>query len=487
MEYTILILLLPLLSFLFLGLAGMKLKPVVAGAIGTAVLAVVALLSYCTAFEYFSAGRDAAGMFPTLVPWNTVWLPISRTLHIDLGILLDPISVMMLVVISTVSLMVHVYSLGYMKGERGFQRYYAFLSLFTMSMMGLVVATNIFQMYLFWELVGVSSYLLIGFYYTKKEAVAASKKAFIVTRFADLGFLVGILFYGYYAGTFSFTPDVQLLAAAGAMIPLALGLMFGAPVVMISGFGATLNQYFHIPSAAGSAILAVLAFLTIVFGLRKLIDICGAIGPIIIVISIATGVIYLFQHIGGLTHGIAVAESLPINRIAPMWLISGLYYTTCTPMHSAPFFTATAATVSNKKDAIKGGILGVCLYCLVVTIMTSAIFTNIEYLSTKEVPNLEIANSISPILGLIFVVIIFLGIYSSAVPSMLSMCRSFQKEKTAKYNIFAAVLVGVSLFCATLLPFSQLMNLVYGAYGVIGGVFTIFVFIRVIKDHKAAA
>ena len=226
MEYTILILLLPLLSFLFLGLAGMKLKPVVAGAIGTAVLAGVALLCYCTAFEYFSAGRDAAGMFPTLVPWNTVWLPISRTLHIDLGILLDPISVMMLVVISTVSLMVHVYSLGYMKGERGVQRYYAFLSLFTMSMMGLVVATNIFQMYLFWELVGVSSYLLIGFYYTKKEAVAASKKAFIVTRFADLGFLVGILFYGYYAGTFSFTPDVQLLAAAGAMIPLALGLMF---------------------------------------------------------------------------------------------------------------------------------------------------------------------------------------------------------------------------------------------------------------------
>ena len=227
MEYTILILLLPLLSFLFLGLAGMKLKPVVAGAIGTAVLAVVALLSYCTAFEYFSAGRDAAGMFPTLVPWNTVWLPISRTLHIDLGILLDPISVMMLIVISTVSLMVHVYSFGYMKGERGFQRYYAFLSLFTMSMLGLVVATNIFQMYLFWELVGVSSYLLIGFYYTKPAAIAASKKAFIVTRFADLGFLIGILVYGYYAGTYTFQPnEMALLKGGAAMIPLALGLMF---------------------------------------------------------------------------------------------------------------------------------------------------------------------------------------------------------------------------------------------------------------------
>ena len=216
MEYTILLLVLPFVSFLVLGIAGMKLRPAVAGAVGTAVLAVVTAVSYFAAWEYFfGIGRDAAGLYPTLVPWNTVWLPISDTLHIDLGILLDPISVMMLVVISTVSLMVHIYSLGYMKGERGFQRYYAFLSLFTMSMTGLVVATNIFQMYLFWELVGVSSYLLIGFYYTKQEAVAASKKAFIVTRFADLGFLVGILFYGYYAGTFSFTPDAKLLAAAG--------------------------------------------------------------------------------------------------------------------------------------------------------------------------------------------------------------------------------------------------------------------------------
>ena len=128
-----------------------------------------------------------------------------------MGILLDPISVMMLVVISTVSLMVHIYSFGYMKGEVGFQRYYAFLSLFTFCMLGLVVATNIFQMYVFWELVGVSSYLLIGFYYTKPEAIAASKKAFIVTRFADLGFLIGILIYGYYMQTFTFNPGTNAL------------------------------------------------------------------------------------------------------------------------------------------------------------------------------------------------------------------------------------------------------------------------------------
>ena len=227
MEYTILILLLPLLSFLVLGLGGKWMSHRTAGLIGTAVLGAVAVLSYLTAIHYFTAPRLADGTFATLMPYNCTWLPFTPTLSIDLGILLDPISVMMLIVISTVSFMVYLYSFGYMKGERGFQRYYAFLSLFTMSMLGLVVATNIFQMYLFWELVGVSSYLLIGFYYTKPAAIAASKKAFIVTRFADLGFLIGILVYGYYAGTYTFQPnEMALLKGGAAMIPLALGLMF---------------------------------------------------------------------------------------------------------------------------------------------------------------------------------------------------------------------------------------------------------------------
>lgn len=227
MEYTILILLLPFLSFLILGIGGKWMTHRTAGLIGTTVLGIVAALSYVTAFLYFSAPRLADGTFATLMPYNMTWLPFTSSLSIDLGILLDPISVLMLIVISTVSLMVHIYSFGYMKGEVGFQRYYAFLSLFSMSMLGLVVATNIFQMYLFWELVGVSSYLLIGFYYTKPAAIAASKKAFIVTRFADLGFLIGILIYGYYAGTYTFHPDEMSLLTGGAtMLPLALGLMF---------------------------------------------------------------------------------------------------------------------------------------------------------------------------------------------------------------------------------------------------------------------
>ena len=223
-TYTLFILLLPFLSFLFLGVCGKWLSHKAAGWVGTLSLTAVTVLSYTTAYQYFTAER-VNGVFETFVPYNTTWLPLG-SLHFDMGILLDPISVMMLIVISTVSLMVHVYSFGYMHGERGFQRYYAFLSLFTMSMLGLVVATNIFQMYLFWELVGVSSYLLIGFYYTTPAAIAASKKAFIVTRFADMFFLIGILIYGYYCKSFGFDFDAAGFAEGHFMLPTALVLMF---------------------------------------------------------------------------------------------------------------------------------------------------------------------------------------------------------------------------------------------------------------------
>ena len=200
--------------FLFLGLLGGKMSHKLAGTLGTLGMGTVLVLAYTTAFTYFFSGSsefvNAAGERLQAVIFNQTWLAFTDKLVIKLGFLLDPISAMMLVVITTISFMVHLYSLGYMRDhhgvyERGFQRFYAFLSLFSFSMLGLVVATNIFQMYIFWELVGASSYLLIGFYYTKPSAVSASKKAFIVTRFADLGFLIGILILSYYTGTFDFT------------------------------------------------------------------------------------------------------------------------------------------------------------------------------------------------------------------------------------------------------------------------------------------
>lgn len=238
MEYSILILITPLFLFLFLGLVGGKLRPNIAGIIGTLGMGFCAVLAYSVAYQYFFVIGKTANSWQSIMPINFEWLRFTELLHIDLGILLDPISVMMLVVITTVSFMVHIYSLGYMHGEVGFQRYYALLSLFSFSMLGLVVATNIFQMYIFWELVGVSSYSLIGFYYQKPSAVLASKKAFIVTRFADLGFLIGILILSYYTKTFDFATltannaELVISSFAGgtfmgmSLVSVALALIF---------------------------------------------------------------------------------------------------------------------------------------------------------------------------------------------------------------------------------------------------------------------
>ena len=294
MEYTLFILLLPFLSFLFLGLCGKWLSHKVAGLVGTLSLGAVAVLSYMTAFEYFTADR-VNGVFETLVPYNMTWLPLG-SLHFDMGIMLDPISVMMLIVISTVSLMVHIYSMGYMHGEKGFQRYYAFLSLFTMSMLGLVVATNIFQMYLFWELVGVSSYLLIGFYYTTPAAIAASKKAFIVTRFADMFFLIGILIYGYYCGSFGFEFDAEGFAKGAFLLPTALVLMF------IGGAGKSAMFPLHIwlpdamegPTPVSALIHAATMVVAGVFQIARLFPLWIQYAPEALSIVVWVGVLTAF-------------------------------------------------------------------------------------------------------------------------------------------------------------------------------------------------
>ena len=202
-TYVILIPLIPLAAFLLLGIFSQKIKPAVSGYIGVAGLSASAALSFYTAYQYFFVVGKLEGVYQTFVE-KTTWMNFTDTLAIDMGILIDPISVMMLIVVSVISLMVHIYSRGYMKGDDGYTRFFAFLGLFSFSMFGLVLATNLFQIYIFWELVGVSSFLLIGYYYTKPSAVAAAKKAFIVTRFADLGFLVGILIIGYYTGTYDF-------------------------------------------------------------------------------------------------------------------------------------------------------------------------------------------------------------------------------------------------------------------------------------------
>ena len=160
------------------------------------------------------------------------WLQIGD-LVISVGILLDPLTALMLVVVTGVSLMVQIYSTGYMRGDPGYARYFAYMSLFTASMVGLVIASNIIQLYVFWELVGLCSYLLIGFWYQRPAAAAAAKKAFIVTRLGDFGFLLAILYLVFNADTFAAAGQNALdIGVINSALPEAVkGGLIGVSVI----------------------------------------------------------------------------------------------------------------------------------------------------------------------------------------------------------------------------------------------------------------
>ena len=225
---------LPFLSFLIIAFITKRSK----GLSSTvSILAILASLGLAIAIGLgvIQAGEKIVE-HPAIVTVN--WLSIAG-LEIDFGTIIDPLSAMMLFVVTLVASMVQIYSLGYMHGDEGFSRYYAYQSLFASSMLGMVLATNLLQLFIFWELVGLCSYLLIGFWFFKVSAREAAKKAFMTTRVGDFGLLLGMLFLYTKFGTLDFVAlsaalntnfqDVLVVGTAG-YVTITAFLIFMGPV-----------------------------------------------------------------------------------------------------------------------------------------------------------------------------------------------------------------------------------------------------------------
>lgn len=200
-TYSLLILFLPLLGFIVTIALGKKVPKIFL--FENLVMLVSLVLSGILLFIKLTSFADVA------ITSEFVWIdlgnvPIIGSITITLGILIDDISSLMIVVVMLISFLVHLFSVDYMKGDIRYNRYFAYLGLFTFSMAGIVITSNMLMMYIFWELVGISSYLLIGFWYEKKSASDAGKKAFIVNRIGDIGMLAGILILFTTYQTFNF-------------------------------------------------------------------------------------------------------------------------------------------------------------------------------------------------------------------------------------------------------------------------------------------
>lgn len=298
-----LIFILPLLSFVVNGLFLCRKSDKAAAAMGISANGIAAISAIILAVHYFTSG---------LAPQKAIlfeheFIPFGNFLA-NIGCLIDPLSIMMLVVVTFISFMVNIYSVGYMRGDRATGRFFALLSLFSFSMLGLVAATNLFQMFIFWELVGVSSYLLIGFWYHKPSAVSASKQAFILTRFADSFFLLGIVLVSYVVQSFDFATlnDLTLSSFKAETIDLGLlvvskadALILGSVLIFTGGWGKSAMFPMHIwlpnamegPTPVSSIIHSatmVVAGVYLVARLFPFFAICGSTLTLIMIVGAFT-------------------------------------------------------------------------------------------------------------------------------------------------------------------------------------------------------
>jgi NADH-quinone oxidoreductase subunit L len=235
---------LPLIGFLVNGLLGRRFSEKTIGWIGT--LSVGA--SFLVALSIFVQliGMDPAARSVQKIVYT--WM-LSGELNVPIGFLVDPLSMIMMLVVSGVGCIIHAYSIGYMHGEIGFRRYFAYLNLFVFNMLILVSANNFLLMFVGWEGVGLCSYLLIGYYYEKKSASDAGKKAFVVNRVGDFGFLIGMFLIFMTFGTFNyldvFSAAQERLSQGGLMVTLITLLLF----VGATGKSAQIPLYTWLPDA----------------------------------------------------------------------------------------------------------------------------------------------------------------------------------------------------------------------------------------------
>lgn len=233
LSYSWIVAFLPFLSFLYVALLTGK------NPYRTSFLSILAVL-FSFILSCFILKKVYSNHIAT--EFTVQWFSLGG-LKIDVGIIVDPLSSLMLFIVCLISLLVQIFSMGYMAGDRGYARYYAFLSLFTFSMLGLVLSSNLVQMYIFWELVGLGSYLLIGHWYDKPEAAKAAKKAFIVTRIGDTFFLIGVLVILFTVGSLNFR-DIEVAVKDGTLSQGLIGII--AFLVFCGAIGKSAQFPLHV-------------------------------------------------------------------------------------------------------------------------------------------------------------------------------------------------------------------------------------------------
>lgn len=259
--------------------------------------------------------------------------------------------------------------------------------------------------------------------------------------------------------------------------------VFMSYVVMIAGAGATLKEHFGLPEVVGSLLMMALVCITTIFGLGGIIDVIGKLGPIIAIFAIFLGTYSFLSNPGGVIENAALlaAGEIQVKQVGNSWFSSACSYVGFCLLWLAAFLTAMGKGTNSKKEGFLGTTVGSIGFTLGCTTMMLGLLAYLPLVADSQIPALILAGRITPVLAVIFSVIIFAGIFTTAVPLLWQVSSRFTVEGSKNFKIATVICAVIGAVIALLLPFNSLVNIIYGINGYVGILLVLFIAVKEIR------
>lgn len=251
--------------------------------------------------------------------------------------------------------------------------------------------------------------------------------------------------------------------------------------VMIAGAGAVFEEHYGLSKFIGGIALAAVVSLTVWFGLSRLVDVIGKIGPIIVVIAIALGIFGIMRDPDGISTGNAMLPDLDVTQASSNWFLSGLSYVGFCMLWLAAFLSALGKTVKNRREATAGGLVGGVLFAVACMIVGLGLLANMSRVFDAEIPMLVLAGDLGPWVAAAISVMILAGIYTTAIPLLWTVAARFFDDKTKKFKYLTIALAVLGTIIGLVLPFSQMVNIVYVINGYVGILLLVLMLVKTVR------
>ncbi|MCR6544064.1 hypothetical protein NVS47_00765 [Dehalobacterium formicoaceticum] len=255
-------------------------------------------------------------------------------------------------------------------------------------------------------------------------------------------------------------------------------------IVMIGGAGATLHQQYGLPTYIGGIGMAILAGGTVVFGLNKIVDVIGKIGPVIAIMAILLGLAGIMMNPRGLATANEIIPKLNLLQASTNWLFAAGSYVGFCMLWLATFMSSIGAEAKNKKEAVWGTIFGAIGFSTAVIVVALGFMANIEDVAGSLVPSLILAGKIHPTLAIVFSLTVVAGIYTTAVPLLWTVVARISEEKTSTFKLITLVLAAIGTFVGLMIPFDRLVNIIYVINGYVGILLLALMLFKDLRSRK---